>query len=129
MTGTDALAAAEYVALTTYRRDGSPVTTPVWAAPRGDALVVYTPLRSGKVRRVRRNDRVTVAVCDFDGHHRGPVLPGTARVLPAGERRPAERALAGKYGWRFHWFRLVTLIGRPRAAGGAPVVLEIRIVA
>jgi uncharacterized protein len=37
-----------YVSLTTFRRTGVPVSTPVWAAPKGDTLVVWTRADSGK---------------------------------------------------------------------------------
>ena len=39
---------SEYISLTTYRRTGVPVPTPVWAAPDGDSLVVWTRADSGK---------------------------------------------------------------------------------
>ena len=38
----------EYVSLTTFRRTGAPVVTPVWAAPDGDTLVIWTRADSGK---------------------------------------------------------------------------------
>jgi hypothetical protein len=119
------IAEAEYVALTTFRRDGSAVTTPVWAASAGARLYVYTPERSGKVRRIRHTDRVELAQCDFSGHPRGAVVTGRARILPRGELRRATAALRAKYGRKFRWFTVVTLIGRPRRAGGAPVGIEI----
>lgn len=39
---------SEYVRLTSYRRTGVPVATPVWAAPDGDLLMVWTRADSGK---------------------------------------------------------------------------------
>jgi uncharacterized protein len=119
------LGATEYVALTTFRAGGEPVVTPVWAARHGERLVVYTPVRSGKVRRLRRRPHVTVAVSDFTGERRGPAVAGTARVLARSEQGPAVRALVAAYGWRFRWFQMVLLLGRARRAGGAPVVVEV----
>jgi PPOX class probable F420-dependent enzyme len=116
---------AEYVALTTFRADGRAVTTPVWAAERDGRLVVSTPGRSAKVRRIRRTPRVTVAVCDFSGELRGPAALGTARLLPRSEHRAVRRAMAASYGHRFLWFRLVLQLSRLRRAGGAPVAIEI----
>lgn len=126
MTSTVALLGkSEYVALTTFRADGSAATTPVWAAECDGRLVVWTPGRSAKVRRIRRTPRVTVAVCDFSGERRGPAAGGRARVLPRPEHAPALRALTASYGWRFRWFRLVLLVTRMRRAGGTPVAIEI----
>lgn len=121
----DGLAGEEYVALTTYRRDATPVTTPVWAAPDGGRLYVYTPSRSGKVRRIRADPGVALAACSFDGTPHGPAVPARARVLPAPELRFARRALTAKYGFRFRWFMVVLLLGRARRAGGGSVALEI----
>jgi uncharacterized protein len=119
------LGAAEYVALTTFRAGGERVTTPVWAARHGDRPVVCTPVRSGKVRRLSRTREVTVAICDATRGRRGPAAAGTARVLSRRDRRPAVRALAAAYGWRFRGFQLVLQVGRARRAGGAPVVVEL----
>jgi hypothetical protein len=121
----DALARHEYLALTTFRRDGTPVTTPVWAAPADGHLYVYTPIRSGKVRRIRRTPRVTLAPCDFSGNPHGPAVPARARVLDHSELRTVRRALTAKYGYRFRWFTVVTLLGRLRRAGGRPVGIDI----
>jgi hypothetical protein len=49
----DDVAGERFVSLTTFRRDGTPVATPVWIARDGDALVVTTPADSGKVKRLR----------------------------------------------------------------------------
>lgn len=119
------LTTSTYLALTTFRRDGRPVLTPVWAAVHEGLLVVYTPSRSGKVRRIRHTPQVRVAASDFTGEDRGPELPGTARVLPDDRSREARRALGRKYGWRFHWFRLVLLLSRARRHGGRPVVVTV----
>ena len=74
------LARSRYVSLTTFRRDGTPVATPVWVARLGDELVVYTARSSGKVKRLRNNDRVLVAPCDMRGRATGDVVEGTARL-------------------------------------------------
>ena len=73
---------SEYVSLTTFRRTGVPVATPVWAAPDGDALVVWTRADSGKVKRLRHTARVTVAPCDVRGRVRGPAVEGVADFVP-----------------------------------------------
>jgi PPOX class probable F420-dependent enzyme len=101
------------------------MTTPVWAAPDGGRLYVYTPARSGKVGRIRADPEVTLAACSFDGTPHGPAVPARSRVLPTPELRRARRALTAKYGNRFRWFMVVQLLGRARRAGGAAVGIEI----
>ncbi|KKK05192.1 PPOX class F420-dependent oxidoreductase [Micromonospora sp. HK10] len=88
MTDLDRLAAEKYVLLTTFRKDGRAVPTPVWAVRDGNALAVWTVSDSGKVKRIRRDGRVTVAPCDVRGRPHGEPVPGHAAVSdPAGTRR------------------------------------------
>lgn len=119
----------DFYALTTFRNDGTAVSTPVWMAPWQGRLYAYTPGRSGKVRRLRRDPRVRVAPCDFHGEPAGEATGGTARVLPDAQLATATSALTAKYGWRFRFFRLVSWLGRGRRRGGPPVGLEIELVA
>ncbi len=75
------IANARYMALTTFRRDGTPVSTPVWFVDDGGRILVWTDASSGKVKRIRSNSRVTVAACDARGRRRAPAVHGTAAVL------------------------------------------------
>jgi PPOX class probable F420-dependent enzyme len=75
----DELARASYLRLTTFRRDGTPVPTPVWVARDGDRLAVVTTPATGKAKRLRHTPRVLIAVCD----RRGRVAPGTPEVEAA----------------------------------------------
>jgi uncharacterized protein len=90
-----------YVSLTTFRRTGQPVPTPVWAAPDGEDLVVWTRADSGKVERLRHTARVTVAPCDVRGRVRGPAVEATAGFVDRASRPQALAALRRAYGWRF----------------------------
>jgi uncharacterized protein len=92
---------SEYVSLTTFRRTGVPVATPVWAAPDGDSLVVWTRADSGKVKRLRHTTRVTVAPSDIRGRVQGPAVDGTAELLPPSEHPAARAALRRAYGLKF----------------------------
>ncbi|MFC4374220.1 PPOX class F420-dependent oxidoreductase [Nocardia halotolerans] len=115
----------QFFALRTFRRDGSARTTPVWLAPAGGRWYGYTPARSWKVDRIRRNPRVEIAASTFDGTPTGPWQSGSARVLPAHEMRTAKRAMTTKYGNKFRVFVLTTLLGSRRQYGGRAVGLEI----
>ncbi|WP_132476613.1 PPOX class F420-dependent oxidoreductase [Rhodococcus sp. SMB37] len=115
----------QFFALRTFRRDGSARTTPVWLASAGGRWYGYTPARSWKVERIRRNPRVEIASSTFDGTPTGPWRSGSARVLPAHELRNAKRAMTAKYGNKFRVFVITTLFGSPRKHGGRAVGLEI----
>jgi PPOX class probable F420-dependent enzyme, Rv2061 family len=78
----DELGSAKYVSLTTYRKDGTPVPTPVWVVRDGDELAVWTNARTGKVKRLRRNSTVTVATCTFRGKPRSAPVPARAELMP-----------------------------------------------
>ena len=76
------LADSRFVSLTTFRRSGEPVSTPVWVGRDGTSLVVLTPADSGKVKRLRRDPRVEVRPCGRFGAVDDGVEPvsGTAEL-------------------------------------------------
>jgi len=117
----DVLGAAHYVLLTTYRKDGSAVPTPVWIVRVGDELRVWTIRDTGKVKRIRRSGRVQVAPCSVRGEPRGESIEATARIMPDAEARTVLNALAAKYwvmGW---WTRMMSRFTRGRAVIGITV--------
>lgn len=76
-----ALARETYLSLTTFRRDGTPVATPVWVvSDDGARLLVHTDATSGKVKRLRNNPKVRVAGCSSSGAIHGPVFDGEATL-------------------------------------------------
>lgn len=93
------IAHSKYVSLTTFRRNGEPVRTPVWIASgeRDRALYVFTGVGTGKMRRIQRNPRVELAPCTFRGKILGQGMSGRAFIVPAAEHPTAERALTRKY--------------------------------
>jgi PPOX class probable F420-dependent enzyme len=94
----ETIAAAKYALLTTYRKDGRAVPTPVWIGRLDDDLVVWSVADAGKVKRIRRRPEVTVATCDFRGNRAGPGYRGRAELVPVEESQRVRRALARKYG-------------------------------
>ncbi|MGS2616378.1 PPOX class F420-dependent oxidoreductase [Micromonospora sp. LZ34] len=85
------------VALTSYRRDGTPVATPVSIVVRGERAYVRSFERAWKTRRIRNNPAVTVAASTGRGTPTGPAVPATARRLTGPEYAAAARALRRKY--------------------------------
>ncbi len=94
----DALAQAKYLSLTTFRRDGTPVATPVWLVPDGDALRVVTQADSGKAKRLRNDPRVLLAPCDARGNLKGEQVEGTALLEDAAETARTAAMIEKRYG-------------------------------
>jgi PPOX class probable F420-dependent enzyme len=102
-----------YVNLETFKKDGTGVKTPVWAAPLDGRLVVFTDGTSYKVKRLRRDPRIRVAACDVRGNLKGDWRDGTGRILEdAGEKARAMAALRRKYGWQIRVLDVFSWIGR-----------------
>jgi PPOX class probable F420-dependent enzyme len=92
--------------LVTHRRDGTPVPTPVWAAPAGGVLYVRSERASGKVKRLRRDPRVLVAPCTVRGRPLGGPFEAHGRLLDGEDELIAESALAARYGLGRELFEL-----------------------
>jgi uncharacterized protein len=84
--------------LVTYRRVGTPVPTPVWAAAADGLLYVRSERSSGKLKRLRNDGRLLIAPCTVRGEPLGAPLEARARMLTAEQEPLAERTLAARYG-------------------------------
>ncbi|GAB2770927.1 PPOX class F420-dependent oxidoreductase [Terrabacter koreensis] len=96
----DVVNANRYVQLTTFRRTGTPVSSPVWIARDGDELVVITVDPTGKLKRLAHTSRVELRPCDFRGRvpEGAPTYAGTAVVDRTPEGVAAvKRAMGRKY--------------------------------
>ena len=102
----------QFISLTTFRRTGEPVSTAVWVAPDGVALLVTTQLGTGKVKRLRHTSRVELRPCTRLGRVASDVQPvdGIAEIQ-TDERsiRDLNEAMVTKYGLML---RLVLLAER-----------------
>ena len=87
----------KYVSLTTYRRDGSPVATPLWFVEEDGRLYVLTAADSYKAKRLRRNPACRVAPCNARGVAKGDAIPARAEFLPRFEHARVDRLMAKKY--------------------------------
>lgn len=94
----DRLGAGQYLLITSYRKNGSPVATPVWVVRDGEALGVWTPVDSWKVKRIRARADVLVGPCDLRGNPTGNQVPGTAEICDAETTTRYRKLIARKYG-------------------------------
>lgn len=99
MTAVEDIGRSKYISLTTYRKDGTPVPTPVWHVPHEGELWVVTEAESWKVKRIRNNPQVDVAASDLRGNVApdAPRASGTARLLDDAGTAEARKLLAKRY--------------------------------
>jgi hypothetical protein len=86
-----------YISLTTFRKTGVGVATPVWFGEENNKLYVMTRSDMGKAKRIRNNPQVRVAPCSIRGKVKGPEFAATARILPPEEHARARKAINRKY--------------------------------
>ena len=109
-----ALENEKYLLFTTFRRDGTPVSTPVWSVPLGPGqLGFWTSSGSGKAKRLAHTSEVTVQPCDG----RGKLKPGTepveatARIVSGSDMEEIRRKVTEKYGFMTKVTKLLGTIG------------------
>ena len=93
-----------YINLSTRKRDGSFVNTPVWFAQEGETnnYYVYSLNNSGKVKRIRNFPDVKVATCNFCGKLKGNCVDANSNLVDESENiKTAYESLRKKYGIRF----------------------------
>ena len=93
----DSIRGQKYISLTTARKNGVGVATPVWFGEEDGKLYVMTRSDMGKMKRIRNNPQVKVAACTIRGKVTGPEAAATARVLPPEEQARARQAINRKY--------------------------------
>jgi PPOX class probable F420-dependent enzyme len=118
MTVVEEIGRSKYVSLTTYRKDGTGVATPVWHAVDGGELIIVSDAEAWKVKRIRNNSRVVVTVCGIRGKIApgAPTAEGTARLLDEPGTESARTLLARKYvlSRMGNWFiKILNLRRRP----------------
>ena len=108
----DELNAARYALLRSFRRDGTPVDTPIWFGLDGDALVFRTKVGPKTKRLAARRD-IELTACDYRGRvrPRATTVAGRATILSGDEAERANRVLRKRYGWQWNIVPLVKVPG------------------
>jgi len=88
-----------YVLLVTYKRDGTPIPSPVWFARDGSTLYVWTEVNAFKAKRLRNDPRALLAPCTSRGVPTGDPIAATGRVLSDdAERQHAASVIRSQWG-------------------------------
>ena len=104
----------KYILLTTFKRDGTAVPTPVWSVPLGGGEIgFWTSSGSGKAKRLAHTERVTVQACDARGKVRDGSEPvdATARLVDGDELETIRAQVIAKYGFMTKLTKVLGTVG------------------
>jgi PPOX class probable F420-dependent enzyme len=122
---TSELANEQYMSITTFKRDGTPVSTPVWVAGENGNLLVISEADSWKVKRIRRDGHIRIAPCSVRGVIRGEPTDAEATIDP--DTTAVETLLARKYGWMYRTYMRFSALTRKLRRQPTPTGVTIRI--
>jgi len=86
-----------YISLATFRKNGTPVYTPVWFGEENGHLYVMTASKTGKAKRLRNNPEVRIAPSTMRGKVTGPEFSAKVRFLKPEEFQHARKLIKDKY--------------------------------
>ena len=88
----------KYINLETYKKDGTPIRTPVWFVIDNDLIYVITRDTTGKVRRLKNNQDVQIVPCSFKGEPKNEWVKGKAEKIVGEAADKAIKLRKKKYG-------------------------------
>ncbi len=98
MNNLEEIGSEKCISLETYRKNNQPVQTPVWFVIKDDLIYVVTRDRTGKIKRLRNNQQVKIAPCNFKGKIKGQWISGAAKILTDEQTKDAVKWREKKYG-------------------------------
>ena len=111
----------KYVNLETYKKDGTPVRTPVWFMIDSDIVYVVTREKTGKVKRLKNNQNIRIVPCSFKGKPESEWMKGIAQKVTGEEAEKAIKLRKKKYGFS------AKLTGLFTSQKGNPIVYSIKL--
>jgi PPOX class probable F420-dependent enzyme len=117
------MAASDFIALETYRKNGQGVITPVWVTAQDGKLFVWTRNSTGKVKRIRRNPTVKLCQSDGRGKAKSEWIEARARLLSQPEAlAEQQKRMAAKYGLQYHVLNIMGKLSRNKDSN---IVIEL----
>ena len=98
----------KYINLETYKKDGTPVRTPVWFVIDNDLIYVITRESTGKVKRLKNNHDVRIVLCSFKGEPKNEWIKGKAEKIIGEKADIAIKLRKKKYGMSARLASLIT---------------------
>jgi PPOX class probable F420-dependent enzyme len=118
---------AKYVSFVTYKKDGSPVATPVWVVPFEGGYAFTTEPNAFKVKRLRNDARATLTVCDMRGKIASGAIvhTGAAVILNEADAHRVDALIGKKYTIGYRMLGVFSLLkkiaGKGSTAGDAAI--------
>jgi len=112
----------KYINLETYKKDGTPISTPVWFVIDKNLIYVITRDSTGKVKRLKHNQDVRIVPCSFKGQSKNEWVKGKAEIITGEEADKAIKLRKKKYGM------FARLIGIFTSQKGNTVVYSIELI-
>ena len=88
----------KYINLETYKKDGTPIRTPVWFVIDKNLIYVITRDSTGKVKRLGNNQNVRIVPCSFKGEPKNEWVKGAAEKIRGEEADKVIKLRKKKYG-------------------------------
>ena len=88
----------KYISLETYKKDGTPVRTPVWFVIDNELIYIVTRESTGKVKRLKNNQSVRIVPCSFKGKPKNEWVKGQAEKITGEATIKAIKLRKKKYG-------------------------------
>ncbi len=108
MKNLDDIKSEKYISVETFRKDGTSVKTPVWFTIKDNLIYVVTRDQTGKVKRLKNNNKVKIATCNIKGKISGKWFSGTVEILEEQETKDAVKRRDKKYGFFSKMARFLT---------------------
>lgn len=109
-TSSDLLAGERYIALTTFTRDGTAKSVPVWPVDAGDGSIGFiTSQQTWKVKRINHDCRVEVQPCDAKGRVREgtQAVCASAKIVVGAPFEALRSAVKAKYGYQLRFINVL----------------------
>ena len=122
---------AKYVSFVTYKKDGTPVATPVWVVPFEGGYAFTTDPDAYKVKRLRNDARATLTVCDMRGKiAEGAIVhTGAALVLEEADTQRVDALIRKKYSIGYRMIGVLSLLkkiaGKGSTAGDTAIKVTV----
>ena len=109
----------KYINLETYKKDGTPIRTPVWFVIDNDLIYIITRDSTGKVKRLKNNQNIRIVPCSFTGKSKSEWINGIAQKITGEMAEKAIKLRKKKYGFS------AGLAGLFSSQKGNPIVYSI----
>lgn len=121
------LSKARYAMLRSYRRDGTPVDTPIWFDVQASSVVFRTKI-GPKTKRLTARPDVELTACDYRGRidDGAKTFVGRATILSGAEAATANKELHRRYGWQWNVVPLLKIPGVTNVHSGLPLREKLR---